>query len=96
MVNVCYQLGVECIEVVDYVIPQTDIGRLIGSSYSGFSIMGKGGLTENDNTVWDIVNVSVICPVKDVYKIIIDSKIEKEYIRKAEQEQIPLVVAKRK
>ena len=75
MVNVCYQLGVECIEVVDYVIPQTDIGRLIGSSYSGFSIMGKGGLTENDNTVWDIVNVSVICPVKDVYKIITDSKI---------------------
>lgn len=26
MVNVCYQLGVECIEVLDYVIPQTDIG----------------------------------------------------------------------
>ena len=40
--------------------------------------------------------VSVICPVKDAYKIITDSKIEKEYIRKAEQEQIPLVVAKGK
>ena len=35
MVNVCYQLGVECIEVMDYVIPQTDVGRLVGSKYSG-------------------------------------------------------------
>lgn len=45
MVNVCYQLGVECIEVMDYVIPQTDVGRLVG----------KGGLTGNDNTACDIV-----------------------------------------
>ena len=41
MVNVCYQLGVECIEVLDYVIPQTDIGRLIGSLYSGLPVVGK-------------------------------------------------------
>ena len=37
--------------------------------------------------------VSVICPVKDVYKIITDSQISKEEIRKAENEQIPLVIA---
>ena len=37
--------------------------------------------------------VSVICPVKDVYKIITDSQISKEDIRKAELEQIPLVIA---
>ena len=37
--------------------------------------------------------VSVICPVKDVYKIITDSQISKECIRKAEHEQIPLVIA---
>ena len=55
MVNVCYQLGVECIEVLDYVIPQTDIGRLIGSLYSGLPVVGKGGLTGNDNTACDIV-----------------------------------------
>lgn len=55
MVNVCYQLGVECIEVVDYVIPQTDIGRLVGSPYSGMPVVGKGGLTGNDNTACDIV-----------------------------------------
>lgn len=55
MVNVCYQLGVECLEVLDYVIPQTDIGRLIGSVYSGLPVVGKGGLTGNDNTACDIV-----------------------------------------
>lgn len=55
MVNVCRQLGVECIEVIDYVIPQTDIGRLVGS-YEGLPIVGKGGLTGNDNTACDIVD----------------------------------------
>lgn len=54
MVNVCYQLGVQCIEVTDYVIPQTDVGRLVGS-YDGLPIVGKGGLTGNDNTACEIV-----------------------------------------
>ena len=56
MVNVCYQLGVECIEVMDYVIPQTDVGRLVGSKYRGLPVVGKGGLTGNDNTACDIVS----------------------------------------
>ncbi|GFI37403.1 D-erythronate kinase [Lachnospiraceae bacterium] len=55
MVNVCRQLGVECIEVLDYVIPQTDIGRLVGS-YDGLPVVGKGGLTGNDHTACDIVD----------------------------------------
>ncbi len=55
MVNVCYQLGVECIEVMDYVIAQTDIGRLVGS-YDRLPIVGKGGLTGNDHTACDIVD----------------------------------------
>ena len=54
LVNVCRQLGVECIEVLDYVIPQTDIGRLVGS-YDGLPVVGKGGLTGNDHTACDIV-----------------------------------------
>lgn len=54
MVNVCYQLGVECLEVMDYVIPQTDVGRLVGS-YDGLPVVGKGGLTGNNNTACDIV-----------------------------------------
>lgn len=55
MVNVCYQLGVECIEVKDYVIPQADIGRLVGN-YDGLPVVGKGGLTGNDHTACDIVD----------------------------------------
>ena len=55
MVNVCYQLGVECIEVLDYVIAQTDVGRLVGS-YEGLPVIGKGGLTGNDHTACDIVD----------------------------------------
>lgn len=55
MVNVCYQLGVECLEVMDYVIPQTDVGRLVGS-YDGLPVVGKGGLTGNDHTACDIVS----------------------------------------
>lgn len=45
MVNVCYQLGVECIEVMDYVIPQTDVGRLVGK-YDGLPVVGKADLQE--------------------------------------------------
>lgn len=37
------------------VIPQTDIGRLVGS-YDGLPIVGKGGLTGNDRTACDIVD----------------------------------------
>lgn len=55
MVNVCYQMGVECIQVMDYVIPQADIGRLVGS-YDGLPVVGKGGLTGNDHTACDIVD----------------------------------------
>ncbi len=55
MVNVCFQLGVQCIEVIDYVIPQTDIGRLVGG-YDGMPVVGKGGLTGNDTTACDIVD----------------------------------------
>lgn len=55
MVNVCYQLGVECLEVLDYVIPQADVTRLIGN-YDGLPAIGKGGLTGNDNTACEIVD----------------------------------------
>lgn len=54
MVNVCFQMGVECLEVVDYVIAQTDVGRIIGK-YQGMPIIGKGGLTGNEHTALDIV-----------------------------------------
>ncbi len=55
MVNVCYQLGVECIEMLDYVIAQTDVGRLVGN-YAGLPVIGKGGLTGTEHTAIHIVD----------------------------------------
>ncbi len=55
MVNVCNQLGVNAIDVLDYVIPQTDVGRLVGN-YDGLPIIGKGGLTGDENTACKIVD----------------------------------------
>lgn len=56
MVSVCRQLGVECIELIDYVIPQADVGKLVGSKYNKMPVIGKGGLTGSENTAVDIVN----------------------------------------
>ena len=47
--------GVECIEVLDYVIAQTDVGRMVGT-YQGLPIIGKGGLTGYDTIAVDIVD----------------------------------------
>ncbi len=54
-VNVCRQLNVESLEVLDYVIPQADISRLTGK-YAGMPIVGKGGLTGRDDTAVEIVD----------------------------------------
>ena len=37
--------------------------------------------------------LSVISPLKGIYKIITDNQVNKEYIRRAEKEQVPLVIA---
>ena len=56
MVNVCSSLGVSGIELIDYVIPQADLGRLIGSKFNALPIVGKGGLTGTNVTAVDCVN----------------------------------------
>ena len=56
MVNVLRQLGAKGIEMIDYVIPQTDLGRIIGGDYDGLVCVGKGGLTGHDDIVDIIVN----------------------------------------
>ncbi|OBR92890.1 hypothetical protein CLRAG_21840 [Clostridium ragsdalei P11] len=56
MVYVCASLGVDGIELIDYVIPQSDLGRLIGSKFNGMTVVGKGGLTGDDTTAIKIVN----------------------------------------
>lgn len=37
--------------------------------------------------------VSVICPIHSVHKIITDNEVPKEYVRKAQQMEVPLVIA---
>ncbi|MDY5845049.1 MAG: DeoR/GlpR family DNA-binding transcription regulator [Bariatricus sp.] len=69
--------------------PQMQVKRAILKSASQVYVLA-------DSSKFGGGYVSVICPVKDVYKIITDSQIGKEYIRKAEKEQIPLVVASAK
>ncbi|MBF9002339.1 four-carbon acid sugar kinase family protein [Vibrio nitrifigilis] len=55
MVNVCERLHVHCIELIDYVIPQTDIGRFIDGEYKDMPFICKGGMTGNDHIVTEIV-----------------------------------------
>lgn len=55
MVSICFQLGTECLEMLDYVIAQTDVGRMCGK-YQGMPIIGKGGLTGHDTIVPEIVD----------------------------------------
>lgn len=54
MVNVCYHLGVGCLEMIDYVIPQTDLSFITGK-YAGLPIVGKGGLTGDDHIAEKII-----------------------------------------
>ncbi|WP_443092526.1 four-carbon acid sugar kinase family protein [Basfia succiniciproducens] len=56
MVNVCNQLNVSAIEMIDYVIPQSDIGRLVGIFDNKMPIVGKGGLTGDEYTACKIVD----------------------------------------
>ncbi len=56
MVNVLKHLGAKGIEMVDYVIPQTDLVRIIGGEHEGMVCIGKGGLTGPDNIIEQIVD----------------------------------------
>ncbi|MCM3567343.1 four-carbon acid sugar kinase family protein [Neobacillus mesonae] len=55
MVNVLQVLGAKGIELVDYVIPQADLGRIIGGKFDGLVVVGKGGLTGSNDTAVSIV-----------------------------------------
>lgn len=55
MVTVCSHLGTKAIELIDYVIPQAIVGRLIGDCQE-LPIVWKGGLAGSDHTAEDIVN----------------------------------------
>jgi uncharacterized protein YgbK (DUF1537 family) len=55
MVNVLNILGAKGIELIDYVIPQADLGRIIGGRFDGLVVVGKGGLTGAEDTAINIV-----------------------------------------
>ncbi|HZG71192.1 MAG TPA: four-carbon acid sugar kinase family protein [Chondromyces sp.] len=55
MVNVLNILDAKGIELIDYVIPQADLGRIIGGKYDGLVVVGKGGLTGTEETAISIV-----------------------------------------
>lgn len=56
MINVLRQLGAAGIEMIDYVIPQTDMVRIIGGQHEGLLCVGKGGLTGYEEVVGTIIN----------------------------------------
>ncbi|MGF7431913.1 four-carbon acid sugar kinase family protein [Thermoanaerobacterium thermosaccharolyticum] len=56
MVSVCKAIEAKGIELLDYVIPQADFGRIIGGKFNRLNIIGKGGLTGNEKTAVDCVN----------------------------------------
>lgn len=56
MVNVLKALDATGIEMLDYVIPQTDMVRIIGGDYNGLICVGKGGLTGPDDVISTIVD----------------------------------------
>ncbi|VTN05979.1 Phosphotransferase system sorbitol-specific component IIBC [Raoultella ornithinolytica] len=41
--------------MIDYVIPQTDMVRIIGGDYAGLICIGKGGLTGPEDIISTIV-----------------------------------------
>lgn len=55
MVNVLKALGAAGIEMIDYVIPQTDMVRIIGGPYAGLICVGKGGLTGPEDIIETII-----------------------------------------
>ena len=56
IVNVLKQLGANGIEMVDYVIPQTDLGKIVGGEYEGLICVGIGGLTGPEDIIPTIIH----------------------------------------
>lgn len=57
MVTILRTIGAKGIKLINYVIPQTDLGTIIGGQYEGLTIVGKGGLTGTENTAVDAVEM---------------------------------------
>ena len=56
MVTTLKGLGAKGICLHDYVIPQTDLGQIIGGEFAGTYTIGKGGMTGKEDTATVAVN----------------------------------------
>ncbi|WP_367341295.1 four-carbon acid sugar kinase family protein [Limosilactobacillus sp.] len=56
MVTTLKHLGAKGIGLRDYVIPQTDLGQIIGGDFAGTFTIGKGGMTGKEDTAVVAVN----------------------------------------
>ncbi|MGJ9429218.1 four-carbon acid sugar kinase family protein [Actinotignum sp. GS-2025b] len=56
LVNTCRAIEASGIALEDYVIPQSDQGRIVGGPFNGLPMVGKGGLTGTEHTALRIVN----------------------------------------
>lgn len=66
--------------------PQMQVKKAIIRSASRVFVLA-------DSTKFETGYLAVICPLKDVYRIITDNSIKQEYLIRARKEGIPLVVA---
>jgi uncharacterized protein YgbK (DUF1537 family) len=55
MVNVLKELGATGIEMIDYVIAQTDMVKVVGGEHAGLICVGKGGLTGPEDIISTII-----------------------------------------
>ncbi|ENH96150.1 putative type III effector Hop protein [Gracilibacillus halophilus YIM-C55.5] len=55
MVHTMKTLNAKGIQLMDYVIPQADLGTILGGAFDGLVVVGKGGLTGSTNTAIQIV-----------------------------------------
>ena len=54
MESVCRTIGVECIQALDNIVAQVDVGRIMGA-YEGLPIVVKGGFCGYEDIGIDIV-----------------------------------------
>jgi uncharacterized protein YgbK (DUF1537 family) len=56
MISILKTIGATGIFLKDYVIPQTDLGHILGGEFEGMVVIGKGGLTGKEDTAINAMN----------------------------------------
>ena len=56
MISILKTIGASGIFLKDYVIPQTDLGNILGGEFEGMVVIGKGDLTGKEDTAISAMN----------------------------------------